>query len=59
MKILAIALFATGITAFFVGSAKYRAETEWEHWAAKLTWLSVLGFGLVLAGVGAVMLLVA
>lgn len=59
MKILAIALLTAGVATVFVGSVKYRAQTEWEHWAAKLTWLSVLGGGVVLAGIGAAMLLIA
>lgn len=59
MKFLSLALLLLGATGVVVGSLKYRQQTEWEHWAAKLTWLSFLGASAVVAGVGVVMLLVA
>ncbi|MFN3387263.1 MAG: hypothetical protein ACK42Y_11850 [Candidatus Thermochlorobacter sp.] len=58
MKFLSLALFLIGAIGVVLGSLKYRQQTEWEHWAAKLTWLSFLGVSAVVAGVGAVMFFV-
>ncbi|PIO49101.1 MAG: hypothetical protein CMR00_01840 [[Chlorobium] sp. 445] len=58
MKFLSLALFLVGATGAVFGSLKYRQQTEWEHWAAKLTWLSFLGFSVVIAGVGVVIFFV-
>jgi hypothetical protein len=55
MKILSYVLLLSGLLGIVVGSIQYSRQTEWEHWAPKLVWLSVLGSGILVAGVGAVM----
>jgi hypothetical protein len=55
MKILSYVLLFGGLLGIVIGAIQYSRQTEWEHWAPKLVWLSVLGSGILVAGVGAVM----
>ncbi len=55
MQIVSVGLLALGIVGVVVGGVKFRQQTEWEHWAAKMTALSMIGAGVLLVGIGAAM----
>ncbi|RFM25334.1 MAG: hypothetical protein D0433_00510 [Candidatus Thermochlorobacter aerophilum] len=57
MKILSYVLLLIGLVGIVVGSIRYSQQTEWEHWAPKLVWLSVLGSSIFVTGIGVVIFL--
>jgi hypothetical protein len=55
MQIVSLGLLALGIVGVVVGGVKFRQQTEWEHWAAKMTALFIIGGGALLVAIGTAM----